>query len=99
MCGRYQNALDPAELAELYRIQQEAILTTGPNADLAGVHDRMPVILRPDEEDAWLAPDADPAAFLKPAPDGTLVAVEANRALNSREAEGPGVVEADWSRG
>lgn len=75
-----------------------AILTTTPNGEVASVHDRMPVVLSPEEEDAWLAPDADPAAFLHSAPDGTLAPVEANRALNRREAEGPGVVEADWAR-
>ncbi len=76
-----------------------AILTTAPNGDLAGVHDRMPVLLRPEDEDAWLEPGADVATFLHPAPDGTLSPVEVNRSLNSREAEGEGVLVADWVRG
>ena len=37
-----------------------AILTTGPNELVAGVHDRMPVILDADLLGAWLAPDAAP---------------------------------------
>lgn len=32
------------------------ILTTTPNAHLADLHDRMPVILRPDDYDRWLNP-------------------------------------------
>ncbi len=41
-----------------------AILTTRPNELVAGVHDRMPVILTPEGEDLWLDPDArDPAAL------------------------------------
>lgn len=34
-----------------------AIITTGPNEIMKTVHDRMPVILSRDEEDAWLDPD------------------------------------------
>jgi putative SOS response-associated peptidase YedK len=34
-----------------------AVLTTAPNATLAPVHDRMPVIVPPNEWRAWLAPD------------------------------------------
>jgi len=35
-----------------------AVLTTDPNATLAPIHDRMPVILRRADEDAWLDPSA-----------------------------------------
>jgi putative SOS response-associated peptidase YedK len=47
-----------------------SILTTGPNAVTAAVHDRMPVVLDPDNYDMWLDPgmkDAETAAeMLKP---------------------------------
>ncbi len=76
-----------------------AILTTRPNAEVAPVHDRMPVVLSPEAEDAWLDPASDPSAFLQSAPDGTLTPAEVSRALNSREAEGEGVMIADWVRG
>lgn len=33
-----------------------ALLTTSPNADMAPVHDRMPVILAPEDWTAWLDP-------------------------------------------
>jgi len=43
-----------------------AILTTRPNDLVARVHDRMPVILRPEDEAAWLdLPAADPGALLE----------------------------------
>jgi putative SOS response-associated peptidase YedK len=32
------------------------ILTTTPNSLLSDIHDRMPVILRPDDYDLWLDP-------------------------------------------
>jgi putative SOS response-associated peptidase YedK len=37
-------------------IETCSILTTTPNAVMAHVHDRMPVILRPDDYDLWLDP-------------------------------------------
>jgi putative SOS response-associated peptidase YedK len=37
-------------------IKSCAILTTTPNAVTAQVHDRMPVILSPDDYDLWLDP-------------------------------------------
>ena len=43
-------------------IQSCAVLTTIPNALLAGIHDRMPVILKPEDYDLWLDPGVtDPA--------------------------------------
>ena len=42
------------------------ILTTTPNGLLADIHDRMPVILRPDNYDFWLSPsERDTNAALK----------------------------------
>jgi len=34
-----------------------AIITTSANQQLAPIHDRMPVILKREDEDAWLDPD------------------------------------------
>ena len=44
-------------------IESATILTTGANALVAAIHDRMPVILAgPDAERAWLSPELDAAA-------------------------------------
>jgi putative SOS response-associated peptidase YedK len=63
-----------------------AILTTTPNALVAPVHDRMPVILSRDLLDAWLDPSAELAELepmLAPAPEALLriwpVSTEVNR--------------------
>jgi putative SOS response-associated peptidase YedK len=49
------------------------IATTTPNADMASLHDRMPVILEPEDWSVWLGEaEGDPAALLHPSPDGTL---------------------------
>ena len=39
------------------KILSFAIITTAPNSLMKPIHDRMPVILSRDEEDAWLDPD------------------------------------------
>ena len=49
------------------------IITTTPNAEMVDLHNRMPVILEPDDWPAWLGEvEADPATLLHPSPDGTL---------------------------
>ena len=57
-------------------IETMAILTTAANATVARIHDRMPVILAPDDFELWL--DCRPGTadevvrLLAPAPDGVL---------------------------
>lgn len=51
------------------------ILTTEANAFVAEIHDRMPVILEPEDVARWCDPSADKAAaedLLRPASDGVL---------------------------
>lgn len=36
-----------------------SIVTTAPNASVAHVHDRMPLVLGPGESGVWLGPDFD----------------------------------------
>ncbi len=53
-----------------------AILTTSANATLSAIHDRMPVILDPQDFDAWLAPDTEQDRvqhLMRPLPDNALV--------------------------
>jgi putative SOS response-associated peptidase YedK len=50
-----------------------AITTTSVNANMAGLHDRMLVILDQPDWPVWLGEaDGDRAALLRSAPDGTL---------------------------
>jgi putative SOS response-associated peptidase YedK len=68
------------------------ILTTGPNATLAPLHDRMPVILDPDDLEAWLSPEApveEVLPFLVPAPDDLLHAWPVSTAVNRVGTDGP----------
>jgi putative SOS response-associated peptidase YedK len=38
-------------------IYSATIITTGPNELMEGIHDRMPVILSPEDYDLWLEPE------------------------------------------
>lgn len=70
----------PRESGELHTF---AILTTTPNATVAPLHDRMPLVLAPADWSAWLDPTAPierVRALLGPVPDDLLAA----RAVSSR---------------
>lgn len=69
------------------------IITTGPNAVMAPIHDRMPVILQTGQFDAWLDPDnhdtAALTAMLGPCVSGGMVAYPVSPMINSGRVEGP----------
>jgi putative SOS response-associated peptidase YedK len=71
-----------------------AIVTTAASPSLAELHDRMPVILPPDAEQAWLAPrtSIDAACdLLRPFPE--TAAVPVGPAVNDARYDGPGCLE------
>ena len=60
-------------------------MTTNPNKEMSEIHNRMPVILTPDEEKSWLAADEDEEIMdlLFPAKDGSLEMHPVSTAVNS----------------
>jgi len=63
-----------------------AIITTAANRLVAPIHDRMPVILHPEDEATWLNPEASPAqtqACLKPFPAHLLRLTAVSPKVNS----------------
>ena len=69
-----------------------AILTTAPNALVARVHDRMPVILDRELVEDWLDPGARPAdlaPMLLAAPEGSLRMWPVSTAVNRVQVDGP----------
>jgi len=70
-----------------------SILTTTPNDPTRQVHDRMPVILKPDAEVAWLDPTVDDPdklmSLVGPYPAELMGMADANPALNKPSFEGP----------
>ena len=65
-----------------------AIITTGANAPMQAVHDRMPVILAPGDWTEWLEGD-DPAPLLRPAPADLLRFWPVSKAVNTPRNNGP----------
>lgn len=74
-------------------VETMAILTTSANADMAPIHDRMPVIVRPEDFARWLdviPGTAEPVLdLLHPVPEGSLEIVEVSPKLNNPRNEGP----------
>lgn len=59
-------------------IWQVATVTCAPNGDVRDIHDRMGVLLEPDDLGTWLAGDETAAsALMVPATDGSLKVAEA----------------------
>lgn len=71
-----------------------AIVTTAANATLAPVHDRMPLILEPEDWPLWLGEAGHGAArLMHPAPDDLLTRRRVGSRINSSRAEGPDLIE------
>ena len=67
-------------------IVSAAIIVGEPNPLVAGVHDRMPVMLMPDDYDRWLDGDEEPdalRALLRPYDASLMKAYEVSRIVNS----------------
>ena len=75
-------------------IRSLAIVTCPASADIAHIHDRMPVILSPGDWPLWLGEAGHGAArLMQPAPEGTLRAWRVDRKVNSNRASGPKLIE------
>jgi putative SOS response-associated peptidase YedK len=67
---------------------EATVITTTPNGDMMGIHDRMPVILSSDRWSSWLSPDplssGQPQSLLCPSPDAaTLTRWPVGKAVGS----------------
>ena len=52
-------------------IETATLMTIAPNRELSAIHDRMPVIVAPEDYETWLTGEAEEAAkLIRPAPDG-----------------------------
>lgn len=68
-----------------------SIITTTPNAEMADIHTRMPVILHPGDEDRWLDPTNDNpndiADLMRPYEDGMLEIWPVSREVNTSRVD------------
>jgi putative SOS response-associated peptidase YedK len=71
------------------------ILTTGPNALMEPIHNRMPVVLEPDDYTTWLdvdTPTDQLMHLLRPAPAGFLAAHPVSTTVNNPRNEDPACI-------
>ena len=62
------------------------MIITNPNKVAAKIHDRMPVLLSPDQFEPWLSGTAG-IEILKPAADSMIVMRPVSRRVNSSRAD------------
>jgi putative SOS response-associated peptidase YedK len=77
-------------------LHSAAVVTTGANATMAPIHDRMPVILPESAWATWLDPANDDvdalSALLRPAPDTLLTTHPVSTAVNNVRLKGPELI-------
>lgn len=76
---------------------EATVITTTPNSDMQGIHDRMPVILDPGVWTDWLQRDplndTERHRLLSPSPDNTLTRWPVGRGVGSVRNDYPGLIE------
>ncbi len=79
-----------------------SIITTDANNTMSSVHDRMPVILRPEDEAAWLNPEiknpAELMPLLKPCADELITMHEVSPRVNTVAEDSPELIEASGTQ-
>ncbi len=93
LAGLWSGWRDP--IADL-TIRTFTIVTTTPNELMAGIHDRMPVVLEPEAWDLWLDPDVGDVGelhgLLRPSPSASLRLVEVRPLVNNVRNDGPELI-------
>jgi len=76
-------------------VETFTIITTTPNALLATIHNRMPVIVEPENFDVWLEPKESPGAvkLLRAYPEGRLEATPVSTRINNPRNDDPELIE------
>jgi len=95
--GLWDRWRDPALGKDAPKVHSCTIITTCSGPDVEAVHDRMPVVVEPDEVDTWLVwgqlDQMEMAHILRPSPAGTLRAQVVSAAVNSVKNDSPDLIE------
>ena len=96
LAGLYERWRDPEAPEDQAPLATCTIITTTPNDDMEGLHDRMPVVFEHSDVRTWLDVEdygADErAAMLRPAPKGTLHHFGVDKAVGSVRNDGPELI-------
>jgi putative SOS response-associated peptidase YedK len=81
-------------------METAAIVTTRANRTLAGIHERMPVVVPPEAFNMWLdcanVDDETAATLIAPASDDLLEAYEVSTAVNRTANDDPKLIDRDF---
>lgn len=95
--GLWEEWRDPAAGENAPPLRSCTIITVAPNTLMAPIHDRMPAILRPDDEAHWLDPQirnpGDLLSLLGPYSDDALQAYAVSRLVNAPANDDPECIE------
>lgn len=93
MAGLWESWKSPEGIS----IYSCSVITTVPNELMTSIHDRMPVILKPEDEKDWLNPSInDPAylqQYLKSFDSEQMVAFEVSTDVNSTKNNSPNLIQ------
>lgn len=73
-------------------IRTFAVLTCAPNRKMAAIHNRMPVVLRPDHYGRWLSSTPDPSDLMKPFEADAMTLWPITRGVMSARKAGPDII-------
>jgi putative SOS response-associated peptidase YedK len=88
--GLWENWKDPAS-GEW--IRTFAVITTDANELVAEIHDRMPLILAPDDYTRWLSDEFDPRDLLRQFPAAPMRIWPISTRVNKPENDDPSILE------
>lgn len=96
--GLYDETTDPEAVGPAAAAAGSyTIITAGAHEALASLHDRMPVILRPEHEADWLSPDVTDALeieqLLNPRPASEMLTYPVSKAVNNVRNDSPDLIE------
>ena len=98
MCGRARLSSDVSEIKIAFGIRSFTIVTTTPNELCAELHNRMPVVLKPEVWPAWLgeqpATVPDLKAMLAPYPSENMIAWPVSPRVGNVKNNDPSLIEA-----
>jgi len=90
LAGIWENWKEPAS-GEW--IRTFAIITTDANELVVDIHDRMPVILAPNDYARWLSEEPDPRDVMRPFPADLMRMWPISTRVNKPENDDPSIVE------
>ncbi len=93
LAGLWETWRPPGDQAD---VETFTLITTGANADMAPIHDRMPVLLDPTTLRTWMDPRSNLASLegvMQPSPEATLVRHRVSTVVNNARNEAPDCIE------